>query len=247
MTGDSPDGRGGHSASRDPVGAMSGNAAFASPALGAILLAGGRASRMGGVAKPLLEIAGRSMLQRAIDACLAMGCAPVTVVGPEPGEATTALAPPDDAITTLDPAPLPSPLPRAVRWTREDPPFSGPAAAVVAALATWDLAPDWTFVLACDLPRVDAAVQQLSNDMLLLPSDTDGVCLADPSSRPQWLIGVYRTVALQRTAAALNDSGRNASMHALLDDLAIAVVEASADVTGDIDTWEDFERYRRND
>lgn len=186
---------------------------------------------MGGIAKPLLDVGGRSLLQRAIDACLDAGCSPVTIVGASPDFPTSSA----------------SPLPRAVQWTREDPPFSGPAAAVVAALGTWDLAPDWTFVLACDLPRVDAAVVQLRNDMFLLPSDTDGVCLADPSSRPQWLIGVYRTSALQKAAVAMADRGRNASMHALLDDLAIAVIEASADVTGDVDTWADLERYRRSE
>jgi GTP:adenosylcobinamide-phosphate guanylyltransferase len=41
---------------------------------GAILLAGGRASRMGGVAKPLLEVGGRSLLRSAVDAV--RGCAP---------------------------------------------------------------------------------------------------------------------------------------------------------------------------
>ena len=45
--------------------------------VGAILLAGGRASRMGGVVKPLLEVGGRSLLRRAIDAV--QGCDPVTV------------------------------------------------------------------------------------------------------------------------------------------------------------------------
>jgi molybdopterin-guanine dinucleotide biosynthesis protein A len=176
------------------------------------------------------------MLQRAIDACTAAGCAPITVVGPPP------LTPDHDA--SSPPRPAAPPLPRTVRWAREEPPFSGPAAAVVAALATWETLPEWSFLLACDLPRVDAAVIQLREDMLLLPSDTDGVCLADASSRPQWLTGLYRTRALVQAAAALPDSGRNASVRALLDDLAIAVVRAPADITADVDTWEDFDRAR---
>ena len=191
---------------------------------GAILLAGGRASRMGGVAKPLLDIGGRSMLQRAIDACRGAGCAPITVVAPEPDG-------------TVDAA--------GVRWTREDPPFGGPAAGVVAALETWDAAPEWAFVLACDLPGVEAAVAQLHRDVVLVPADTDGMCLADAASRPQWLIGVYRTEALHIAARALPDRGRNASMRALLDDLAIAVVPASPDLTDDVDTLDDLERFRR--
>ena len=191
---------------------------------GAILLAGGRASRMGGVAKPLLEIGGRSMLQRAIDACRGAGCAPITVVAPAP-------------VGTVHDA-------SGVRWTREDPPFGGPAAGVVAALQTWDAAPEWTFVLACDLPGVEAAVAQLHRDVMLLPADTDGMCLADAASRPQWLIGVYRTEALHIAARALPDRGQNASVRALLDDLAIAVVQASPDLTDDVDTWDDLERFR---
>ena len=194
---------------------------------GAILLAGGRASRMGGVAKPLLEIGGRSMLQRAIDACRGAGCAPITVVAPEPDDGVDAAA--------------------EVQWTREDPPFGGPASAVVAALQTWDAAPDWSFVLACDLPGVEAAVVQLYRDLELLPADTDGLCLADAASRPQWLIGVYRTGALRGAAQALPGQGQNASMRELLDDLAIAVVQASPDLTDDVDTWDDFERFRRGD
>ncbi|MBZ6372429.1 MAG: DUF6457 domain-containing protein [Microbacterium hominis] len=47
---------------------------------GAILLAGGRATRLGGIDKPLLEIDGRSLLQRALDAVA--GCDPVVVAGP---------------------------------------------------------------------------------------------------------------------------------------------------------------------
>src|SRR5690606_34598475 len=92
--------------------------------LGAILLAGGRASRMGGIDKPGLLVDGVSMRDRAIAAVGAAGADPVIMVGPEP--ASGLLAAPE------------------VRWLREDPPFSGPAAAVVAAVAAMDAdAADW--------------------------------------------------------------------------------------------------------
>ncbi|GAA2009300.1 molybdenum cofactor guanylyltransferase [Microbacterium ulmi] len=191
--------------------------------VGAILLAGGRATRMGGATKPLLEIDGRSLLARAVAAVAEAGARPVTV-----------------AAEVLDPA-------LEVEWVREDPPFGGPAAATIAVLDAWAARgddPPWTFLLACDLPHVDAAVARLSSDILLLPADTDGICLADPSSRPQWLTGLYRTVALRRGAAALPDRGRGASVQALLDDLAIAVVPAPEGLTADVDTWEDLVRAR---
>ena len=80
--------------------------------------------------------------------------------------------------------------------------------------------------------------------ILLVPSDTDGVCLGDSSSRPQWLTGVYRTDALRRSAAAIPDGGRDASMRALFDDLSIAVLAAPDDIVQDVDTWADLARAR---
>ena len=95
------------------------------------------------------------------------------------------------------------------------------------------------------VPKGDVlAVARLSSDILLVPSDTDGVCLADASSRPQWLTGAYRTAALRRAAGALPDAGRDASVRALLDDLAIAAIAAPDDLTADVDTWEDLDRAR---
>jgi molybdopterin-guanine dinucleotide biosynthesis protein A len=190
--------------------------------LGAILLAGGRATRVDGAAKPLFEVGGRTLLAAAVRAAADAGADPVAVVAP-----------------VLDET-----LP--VTWVREDPPFSGPAAATVAALASWPAAgdPAWTLLLACDLPSVGAAVRRLVDDIVLLPSDTDGLCLGDASSRPQWLVGVYRTRALRQAASALPHGGADASMRALLDDLAITVVTAPGDLTRDVDTWQDLEEAR---
>jgi len=198
----------------------------------AILLAGGRATRLGGRDKPQLEVGGRTLLQHALAAVA--GCDPVVVVGdPAPGIA-------------------------GVRWVREQPRFGGPGAAVVAGMgALADAAgrsgdagadagalPEWTVLLACDLPRAGDAVARVLRDLPLLPADADGVCLADPSSRPQWLTGAYRTAALRRGASALPGAGAGASMRDLLADLAIAVVAAPADETADVDTWEDLEEAR---
>ncbi|MFB7883966.1 molybdenum cofactor guanylyltransferase [Microbacterium sp. NPDC056057] len=191
--------------------------------LGAILLAGGRASRVDGAAKPLFDVGGRTLLAAAVTAATDAAARPLTVVAP-----------------VLDET-----LP--VDWVREDPPFTGPAAAVVAALASWPEQDDpaWTLLLACDLPGIGAAVPRLVGDIPLLPSDSDGVCLADATSRPQWLIGAYRTGALRAAASVLPDAGRDAPVRALLDDLAITVVAAPDDLTRDVDTWEDLKEARR--
>lgn len=190
--------------------------------LGAILLAGGRASRVDGAAKPLFEIGGRTLLSAAVTAATDAGARPVTVVAP-----------------ILDQG-------LAVTWVREDPPFGGPAAAVVAALASWPGAddPEWTLVLACDLPSIEAALRRLVTDIMLLPADTEGICLGDSSSRPQWLIGAYRTRALRAAASVLPDDGRDAPFRALVDDLAVAVVAADDALTRDVDTWQDLEEAR---
>ncbi len=201
--------------------------------VGAILLAGGRATRVDGAQKPLFDLGGKTLLHRAADAVRTAGARRIVAVGPP-------------LLHDAD-----------IDWVREDPPFTGPAAAIVAALAARPPCPDadadadaipdpdWTLVLACDLARPDAAVAQLLADVPLLPADTDGVCLADSTSRPQWLTAAYRTAALRRAAAALPDAGRDAPVRALADDLAIVVIRVTDDVVADIDTWEDLERARR--
>jgi molybdopterin-guanine dinucleotide biosynthesis protein A len=190
--------------------------------LGAILLAGGRASRVDGAVKPLFEVGGTTLLAAAVSAATDAGARPITVVAPVLASAL------------------------GVEWVREDPPFGGPAAAVAAALEAWPAGsdPEWTLVLACDLPAAGAAVRRLVADLPLLPAGTDGLCLGDAGSRPQWLTGVYRTRALRDAASALPDRGRDAPVRALLAELAIAVVAAPDALTRDVDTWEDLEEAR---
>ena len=192
--------------------------------LGAILLAGGRGTRVDGAAKPLFEVGGRTLLSAAVSAVTDAGARPVTV-----------------ASAVLDPG-------LDVEWVREEPPFGGPVAGAVTALESWRAAgtlPEWTFLLACDLPRADAAVARLMTDLALLPGDSDGICLGDSASRPQWLTGIYRVPALLSAAAGLAAHGRDAPVRALVEDLAITVISVPDDLTDDIDTWEDLERARR--
>lgn len=191
---------------------------------GAILLAGGRASRLGGLDKPLLEIDGRSLLQRAVDA-VPDAAGAIVVVGPERPAG-----------------------PAGVAWVREDPPFTGPAAAVVAAVrasaADQPGEPPWTFVLACDLVDPAAAAQRLREARNAAPDHVDGMCLVDDDGRPQWLTGVYRTDRLRAAAVALPHAGADASVRALVAPLRLTVVEVRPGAIMDIDTWDDLERAR---
>lgn len=201
-------------------------------ATGAILLAGGRASRLGGLDKPLLQRAGRSLLQRAVDAVA--GSAPLTIAGPErPGIVRASGE-------------------SAVKWVREEPPFSGPAAALVAVLDSWRSSdrpsadPSWAFVLATDLADPRAAVDALRDARnALAPGERArrcGLCLADHDGHPQWLAGLYRTTALCRAAKAAPDAAAGLSMRALLAPLDPLVLVASERATADVDTWDDLAR-----
>ncbi|KRD50458.1 molybdenum cofactor guanylyltransferase [Microbacterium sp. Root280D1] len=216
----------------------------ATPASGptaAIILAGGRASRLDGTAKPLLEVGGRTLLDRAIAAV--DGCDPIVVVGP------------------------PAPTRVRVVWTRETPEFGGPVAGIAAGLALVDTAD--IVLLAADLPNAEGAVALLHRHPPLsadadgkigkadadgkdgkadAPSTNgahgiDGVCLIDASGRMQWLVGRYRTDALRSAAAALPDGGRDASLRSLLARLRISAIPAG-DLATDVDTWDDLERAR---
>jgi molybdopterin-guanine dinucleotide biosynthesis protein A len=99
----------------------------------AIVLAGGAARRLDGVAKPQLQIGGRTLLDRVVGAVPAAGA--VIVVGPR------------------------QPVTRSVTWCREDPPGGGPVAALAAAVPLTG-APT-VVVLAADLPSVTPAVALL--------------------------------------------------------------------------------------
>ncbi|WP_039826212.1 NTP transferase domain-containing protein [Nocardia testacea] len=153
-----------------------------------IVLAGGRASRMGGVDKPGLVVGGRSMLETALAAVASLGR--TVVVGPPRPE-----------------------LAAHIVQTREPEPGSGPVAAVAAGLAALGAEPaSRIVVLAADLPFLTDAV---IGELVRQSADFDAVFAADPSGRPQYLIGVWRTEPLAARLAEL-DSVLNQPMKALV-------------------------------
>ncbi|WP_406281516.1 NTP transferase domain-containing protein [Nocardia sp. NBC_00881] len=169
----------------------------------AIVLAGGRASRMGGVDKPAIIIGGRSMLEAALAAVAS--CTHTVVVGPHRPE-----------------------LSPQIRQVREVPPGSGPVSAIGAGLRALGSAAPLVVVLAADLPFLSGqTVVELARHAT--ESGADAVFAADESGRPQYLIGVWRRSAL---VAALDrlDSLINQPMKALVpDDSAIIALPGVAD------------------
>lgn len=182
----------------------------------AVILAGGRSSRLGGVPKQTLMSGGATLLQRSLDA--AAGARSVVVVGPDPG-----------------------PLPAGVITCREEPPFAGPAAAVGAGLAALSaivgVRPPFTLLLGCDMPGVRAAVDALRQ---AVPRG-DGAMAVSVDGRRQPLVGFYSTPALQRSAQDLISRGAlmNGSVSALLARLDVQLVTVPAGSTDDVDTWDD--------
>ncbi|MFJ6077284.1 molybdenum cofactor guanylyltransferase [Pseudarthrobacter sp. NPDC092419] len=190
-------------------------------AFDAVILAGGRSSRLDGTPKQSLVYDGGTLLERALQA--AAGASRRAVVGPDPGM-----------------------LPPGVLCCREDPPFAGPAAAIGAGLAALAddpaLAPAaFTLVLACDMPRAEAAVVCLLAELAAPAEVPDGVVAATRDGRMQPLAGFYRTAALQNAVDALSAEGAltNASVRSLLASLDLQLVTVPAGSTTDVDTWDD--------
>jgi molybdopterin-guanine dinucleotide biosynthesis protein A len=133
-----------------PTPPIYGEAVDPLPPYTAVVLAGGRAARLGGQAKPQLEVGGRSMLATVL-AAVADADRRV-VVGP------------------------PQPVPEDVVRVREQPPGGGPVAALRAGLP--EATTDVVVVLAGDLPFLTAeAVHELraalTGDGVLVVDDTD--------------------------------------------------------------------------
>ncbi len=185
---------------------------------GIIILAGGRATRLGGADKPGLVVGGRTLLAAVVGAGTEAGARRVVVVGPDRPGTTDARRG------------------GAIRFVREEPPGSGPVPALRRGLA--ELAPrrrlaepddateqgaaergaeqggaaePWVAVLAADLPFLRAAHLRTLL-AAVAAAGRDGAVLTDDGGRAQWLAGCWRTGALRRAAAGYQWS----SLHGLL-------------------------------
>lgn len=144
-------------------------------ALGAVILAGGTAARMGGVDKASIELAGRTLLEHALDAVIDAG--EVVVVG--------------EWVRTH----------RPVTFTREDPPRGGPAAGLLAGLDAFARAPRQLAVLAVDMPLVTLSTMAR---MRRAAEGHDGAVLCDGTGRRQLAL-VLDTARLRAVRPAYGD------------------------------------------
>jgi molybdenum cofactor guanylyltransferase len=210
------------------------------PEFDTVILAGGRARRMGGADKPALTVGNEPMLVSVARAAAAAGTRRLIVVGPRREgpvlEALTAVAGgarggvsdgtragASDASRAGLPDGLRAEVADRLRFAREEPPGGGPVAALRSGLA--QVTAPWLALLAADLPFLLG--EQLT-DLLgrALGAGRAGAVLADAEGRPQWLAGGWQADVL-RTALQGYDGN---SLHGLLAPLEpVAVQPAGCD------------------
>ena len=177
----------------------------------AVVLAGGTAARLDGADKAGVELAGRTLLEHVLTAVEA--ATETVVVGEQ------------------------VPTSRPVTFTREDPPYGGPAAGLLAGRDALARTPDHLVVVAVDMPRVAATTIER---LLAAAAGHDGAFLTDPSGRRQ-LAGVLAVPALDR---ARPPECHGLPLHRLLAPLDLAEVAADGSEAVDVDTWADLRDLR---
>ena len=192
------------------------------PALSALVLAGGEARRLGG-AKRHLQVGGRSLLARSLDAA---------------GEVA------DEVL--LMPGERPLPVPPSARCIADRPGSPGPLGALAAGLEA--ARHDWCLLLPCDMPFVDPAVVRR---LLAVASrdDADAVVVRSEHGREPFH-ALYHRRALPTVLRRLEAGER--SLKGLLDELTVHELSRAALVASDpaarflcnVNTPEDLARAR---
>lgn len=175
----------------------------------AVILAGGTAARLGGADKASVEYDGRTLLEHALDAVV--DAAEVVVVGD------------------------PVPTTRPVTFTRENPRYGGPVAALLTGRDALLRRPRTLGVLAVDMPRVTAHTFRRLHEAV---AGRDGAFLVAADGHRQ-LAGVIDAARLD--AVRPDHEGQHGmSVRRLLAPLDLADVPADGNEGRDIDTWADL-------
>ncbi len=175
----------------------------------AIVLAGGRAAGLGGVDKAGVEIGGRTLLTWALDAV--MDAREVVVVGD------------------------PVPTERPVTFTREDPRYGGPVAALMTGFDALLQPPAYVAGLAVDMPHLSA---HTFRRLLEAAHGADGAVLVGPDGRRQLAL-VLATARLREVRPDVEHQ-HNMPLHRLLAALDLVEIASQGQEHRDVDTWEDL-------
>jgi molybdopterin-guanine dinucleotide biosynthesis protein A len=175
----------------------------------AILLAGGQAVRLDGADKASVEYLGRTLLEHALDALI--DASEVVVVGD------------------------PVPTTRPVTFTRENPRYGGPVAALLTGRDALERTPRTVGVLAVDMPRVTSWTFRRLHEAA---AGHDGAFLTDAGGRRQ-LAGVLDAARLDQVRPD-HEGQHGMPLHRLLADLDLVDVPPEGDEGRDVDTWRDL-------
>jgi molybdopterin-guanine dinucleotide biosynthesis protein A len=179
------------------------------PGFCAVLLAGGRAVRLDGADKASVEYLGRTLLEHAIEALV--DASEVVVVGD------------------------PVPTTRPVTFTRENPRYGGPVAALLTGRDALVRKPTTLGVLAVDMPWVTPWTFRRLHEAA---AGHDGAFLTDASGRRQ-LAGVLDAALLDRIRPD-HEGQHGMALHRLIGGLDLADVAPEAAEGRDVDTWADL-------
>lgn len=168
--------------------------------------------------KPVLDVGGRPLVARVLDAA---GDRPALVVGPAHG------------------------VPAGVRVVMERVPGGGPVAGLAAAVDALSADPQSPLpyavtVLAADLPFVTSAHVDRLLDAL---EGADLAVTVDRDGRPNWLCAAWRLSALRARLDELGDA-YGSSMRTLADGIRTQSVDDPAELALDVDTPADLARAR---
>jgi molybdopterin-guanine dinucleotide biosynthesis protein A len=175
-------------------------------AFDAVVLAGGRGTRLGGTDKAALVVGAQTLLDSVVSAVTSAGAARVVVVGPE---RPAAVSPGISGAGSGGPG---SGGGAQLSYAREEPPGGGPVAALRCGLA--EVSATAVVLVAADLPFLRPAHVTRLLASLPVPAGP-GVVLLDASRRPQWLVSSWPTAVL---CGAL-DGYRGSSLRGLLGPL----------------------------
>lgn len=186
----------------------------------AMVLTGGRSSRMGGRHKPGILVGGRSVIDRTLSALWsAVPSAEVVIAGSDAG---------------LSPN-----LRQQVTVVREDPPFSGPLAGVAAAMEGIPHSDGVVLLLGGDLPFLSSETMTK-----LVGAVTAGAPVAsclDATGHLQYLCSSWDQHVLRDQFNDISDA-TNMPLRALFAGLHPELIDCDPNELRDIDTPEDLAR-----
>lgn len=175
----------------------------------AVVLAGGRAARLDGADKASVEYRGRTLLEHALEALV--DASEVVVVGD------------------------PVPTTRPVTFTRENPRYGGPVAALLTGRDALLRTPRTLGVLAVDMPLVTSWTFRRLHEAAI---GHDGAFLTDDGGDRQ-LAGVLDAARLDATRPD-HEAQHGMSLRRLLAGLDLVLVAPEEREGRDVDTWEDL-------